>query len=141
LKIANETSASIIPICTKLEEEISDMTNEDKEMFLSEIGLSASSLYRLITEGYALLGLISFLTVGETEVRAWTIKKGTKASKAAGKIHTDLERGFIRAEVIAYDELMKCGSMIAAKEKGLVRLEGREYIMADGDVTLFRFNV
>ena len=110
-------------------------------MFLEELGIGKSGLDRLISECYDLLGLISFLTAGEDECRAWTIKKGTKAPQAAGKIHSDFERGFIRAEVIAFDDLMACGTMAAAKEKGLVRSEGKEYVMNDGDVTLFRFNV
>ena len=110
-------------------------------MFLSELGLEISGLNRIIKEGYSLLGLISFLTAGKPEVRAWTIKKGTKAPQAAGKIHTDIEKGFIRAEVTSFDDLMACGSMAAAKEKGLVRLEGKDYVMQDGDIVLFRFNV
>ena len=110
-------------------------------MFLNDIGLTQSGLDRLITACYDLLGLISYLTAGKQEVRAWTITKGTKAPQAAGKIHTDFERGFIRAEVISFDDLVKCGSMTAAKEKGLVRSEGKEYVMQDGDVVLFRFNV
>lgn len=110
-------------------------------MFLADVGLSQSGLDRLISECYTLLGLISYLTAGKQEVRAWTIKKGTKAPQAAGKIHTDFERGFIRAEVIAFNDLVACGSMAAAKEKGLVRSEGKEYVMQDGDVVLFRFNV
>ena len=117
------------------------MDDEDKAMFLSELGLEISGLNRIIKEGYALLGLISYLTAGEPEVRAWTIKKGTKAPQAAGKIHTDFEKGFIRAEVVSFDDLMACGSMAHAKEKGLVRLEGKEYVMQDGDIVLFRFNV
>ncbi|MBQ8338019.1 MAG: redox-regulated ATPase YchF [Oscillospiraceae bacterium] len=139
--IAASESSGVLSICAKIEEEISDMSNEDKLMFLSDIGLSESGLDRLIKESYSLLGLISFLTAGKQEVRAWTIKEGTKAPQAAGKIHTDFERGFIRAEIISYDELMANGSIAAAKEKGLVRLEGKEYVMKDGDVTLFRFNV
>ena len=114
---------------------------EEKAMFLSEMGLESSGLDRLITECYSLLGLISYLTAGKPEVRAWTITKGTKAPQAAGKIHTDFERGFIRAEVVAFDDLMACGSMAAAKEKGLVRSEGKDYVMKDGDIVLFRFNV
>ena len=110
-------------------------------MFLSELHLNESGLDRIIKEGYSLLGLISFLTAGEPEVRAWTITKGTKAPQAAGKIHTDFERGFIRAEVVAFDDLIACGTMAAAKEKGLVRSEGKEYVMKDGDIVLFRFNV
>lgn len=117
------------------------MEPEDKAMFLDEMGLKESGLNRIIKEGYALLGLISYLTAGKPEVRAWTIKKGTKAPQAAGKIHTDFEKGFIRAEVVGFNDLMECGSMAAAKEKGLVRLEGKEYVMQDGDIVLFRFNV
>ncbi|MGN0441076.1 MAG: redox-regulated ATPase YchF [Acutalibacteraceae bacterium] len=140
-EIAAEEHAGVLPICAGLEEEIADMDKEEKEMFLADMGLSSSGLDRLITECYSLLGLISYLTAGKQEVRAWTIKKGTKAPQAAGKIHTDFERGFIRAEVIAYDDLIECGSMTVAKEKGLVRSEGKEYVMKDGDVVLFRFNV
>lgn len=139
--IAAEENSGVLSICAKIEEEISDMDNDDKLMFLQDIGLSESGLDRLIKESYSLLGLMSFLTAGKQEVRAWTIKIGTKAPQAAGKIHTDFERGFIRAEIISYDELMACGSIAAAKEKGLVRLEGKDYVMKDGDVTLFRFNV
>ena len=117
------------------------MDAEDKEMFLSDLGLETSGLDRIIKAGYSLLGLISYLTAGQPEVRAWTIKKGTKAPQAAGKIHTDFEKGFIRAEVVAFDDLIACGTMAAAKEKGLVRLEGKEYVMQDGDIVLFRFNV
>ncbi len=140
-EIAEAEHAGVLPICAGLEEEIADMEREEKEMFLADMGLSSSGLDRLITECYSLLGLISYLTAGKQEVRAWTIKNGTKAPQAAGKIHTDFERGFIRAEVIAYDDLIACGSMTAAKEKGLVRSEGKEYVMKDGDVVLFRFNV
>ncbi len=140
-EIAASESSGVLSICAKIEEEISDMSNEDKLMFLADIGLSESGLDRLIKESYSLLGLISFLTAGKQEVRAWTIKEGTKAPQAAGKIHTDFERGFIRAEIISYDELMANGSIAAAKERGLVRLEGKDYVMKDGDVTLFRFNV
>ncbi|MGN0553573.1 MAG: redox-regulated ATPase YchF, partial [Oscillospiraceae bacterium] len=140
-QIAEEEKASVFPICAQLEAEISDMGDEDKAMFLSELGLEVSGLDRIIKEGYALLGLISFLTSGKDEVRAWTITKGTKAPKAAGKIHTDFEKGFIRAEVVSFDDLMACGTMAAAKEKGLVRLEGKEYVVQDGDIILFRFNV
>lgn len=141
LAIAKEENSAVLPICAKIEEEIADMDAEDKEMFLNELNLNESGLDRIIKEGYALLGLISFLTAGEPEVRAWTITKGTKAPQAAGKIHTDFERGFIRAEVVSFDDLMANGSMAAAKEKGLVRLEGKEYVMKDGDIVLFRFNV
>lgn len=140
-KIAQEEHAAVLPICAQMEAEISDMSTEDKEMFLGELGLKESGLNRIIKEGYSLLGLISYLTAGQPEVRAWTIKQGTKAPQAAGKIHTDFEKGFIRAEVISFDDLMECGTMAAAKEKGLVRLEGKEYVMQDGDIVLFRFNV
>ncbi len=140
-EIAEREHAAVLPICAQLEAEISDMNDEDKKMFLSELGLEVSGLDRIIKEGYALLGLISYLTAGQPEVRAWTIKKGTKAPQAAGKIHTDFEKGFIRAEVVSFNDLMACGSMTAAKEKGLVRSEGKEYVMQDGDVVLFRFNV
>ena len=140
-KIAAEEHAGVLPICAQIEEEIVEMDKEEKEMFLADMGLEESGLDRLIKECYALLGLISYLTAGKQEVRAWTIKKGTKAPQAAGKIHSDFKRGFIRAEVIAYDDLIACGSMTAAKEKGLVRSEGKDYVMKDGDVVLFRFNV
>lgn len=133
--------AAVLPICAELEAQLADMDKEEKEMFLSELGLSRSGLDRLISECYSLLGLISYLTAGQPEVRAWTIRKGTRAPQAAGKIHSDFERGFIRAEVIAYDEFIKYRSMAAAKEKGLVRSEGKEYVMQDGDIVLFRFNV
>lgn len=140
-KKAKEEGSAVLPICAQIEAEISDMSDEDKQMFLSELGLEISGLGRIIKEGYSLLGLISFLTAGEPEVRAWTIKKGTKAPQAAGKIHTDFEKGFIRAEVVSFDDLMKCGSMAHVKEKGLLRLEGKDYVMKDGDIVLFRFNV
>ena len=117
------------------------MDAEEKAMFLSDMGLKESGLDRLIRKSYDLLGLISFLTAGAPEVRAWTITKGTKAPQAAGKIHTDFERGFIRAEVVSYDDLMACGTMAAAREKGLIRSEGKEYVVQDGDIILFRFNV
>lgn len=139
--LAKEEHSAVLPICAQIEAEIADMGDEDKEMFLSELGLEVSGLGRIIKEGYALLGLISYLTAGKQEVRAWTIKDGTKAPQAAGKIHTDFEKGFIRAEVISFSDLMECGTMAAAKEKGLVRLEGKEYVMQDGDIVLFRFNV
>lgn len=139
--IAAAEHAGCLPICGKIEEDIASFEPAEKEGFLSELGLEASGLDHLIQEGYKLLGLISFLTAGEQEVRAWTITKGTKAPQAAGKIHSDIERGFIRAEIVAYDDIIACGSMAAAREKGLVRSEGKEYIMKDGDVTLFRFNV
>ena len=117
------------------------MDAEDKKMFLADLGLEVSGLNRIIKEGYSLLGLISYLTAGKQEVRAWTITRGTKAPQAAGKIHTDFEKGFIRAEVVSYDDLISSGTMAAAKEKGLVRLEGKEYVVQDGDIVLFRFNV
>lgn len=139
--VADDEGSSVLPICAKIEEEISELAPEDQLLFLQDIGLSESGLDRLISASYTLLGLISFLTAGKQEVRAWTIRQGTRAPQAAGKIHTDFERGFIRAEIISYDELMACGSLAAAKEKGLVRLEGKDYVMQDGDVTLFRFNV
>ena len=140
-EIAAAEGSAVLPICAQIEAEISDMNDEDKEMFLSDLGLEQSGLNRIIKEGYALLGYISFLTAGEPEVRAWTIVKDTKAPQAAGKIHTDFEKGFIRAEVVSFDDLMACGSMNGAKEKGLVRLEGKDYVMQDGDIVLFRFNV
>lgn len=140
-KIADEQHAAVLPICAEIEAEISGMDPEEKELFLADMGLTESGLDRLINACYSLLGLISYLTAGKPEVRAWTIKKGTKAPQAAGKIHSDFERGFIRAEVIAFDDLMACGTMAAAKEKGLVRSEGKEYVMQDGDIVLFRFNV
>lgn len=140
-EVADSEHAAVLPICAESEAAISDMDYEEKALFLAEMGLEHSGLDRLITECYSLLGLISYLTAGKPEVRAWTIKKGTKAPQAAGKIHTDFERGFIRAEVISFDDLVACGSMTAAKEKGLVRSEGKEYVMKDGDIVLFRFNV
>ena len=140
-KIADAEGAQVLPICAKIEQEIGELPEEDKAMFLEELGLAESGLDRLIKCSYALLGLISFLTCGPDECRAWTIKKGTKAPQAAGKIHSDFERGFIRAEIVAFDDLKACGSMAAAKEKGLVRSEGKDYVMQDGDVVLFRFNV
>lgn len=139
--IADSEHAGVLPICAEIEAEISGMEPEEKEMFLMDMGLSESGLDRLIRACYSLLGLISYLTAGQPEVRAWTITKGTKAPQAAGKIHSDFERGFIRAEVIAFDDLIACGTMAAAKEKGLVRSEGKEYVMQDGDIVLFRFNV
>ncbi len=139
--IAEAENSAVLPICAQVEAEIGDMPEEDKQMFLEELGLTESGLNRIIQTGYSLLGLISFLTAGKQEVRAWTITRGTKAPQAAGKIHTDFEKGFIRAEVIAYDDLMRCGTMAAAKEQGLLRLEGKEYVMQDGDIVVFRFNV
>ena len=140
-EIAASEHAEVLPICAKIEEEITDMPPEDKLLFLEEMGLHESGRDRLIKKSYDLLGLISYLTAGKQEVRAWTITKGTKAPQAAGKIHSDFEKGFIRAEIVSFDELMACGSMAAAKEKGLVRSEGKDYVMQDGDVVLFRFNV
>ena len=141
-EFAKQENAEVIPLCVKIEEELSTLENEDKEEMLEALGLEESGLDKLIKASYKLLGLMSFLTAGEPEVRAWTIKIGTKAPQAAGKIHSDIERGFIRAEVVSYDELMKCnGSMVQAREKGLIRSEGKEYIMQDGDIVLFRFNV
>lgn len=140
-EIAKRDGAGCLPICAKIEEDIASYTPEEKAEFLSELGLDASGLDSLIKESYSLLGLISYLTAGEPEVRAWTIEKGTRAPQAAGKIHSDFERGFIRAEVVAYQDLIAYGSLPAAREKGLVRSEGKEYVMQDGDVTLFRFNV
>ncbi|MEG1720759.1 MAG: redox-regulated ATPase YchF [Pseudoflavonifractor sp.] len=140
-EIAATEGAQVIPVCAKLEAEIAELEPEDKRMFLEELGIPQSGLDRLITACYTLLGLISFLTSGEDECRAWTIIRGTKAPQAAGKIHTDFERGFIRAEVIAFEDLKKNGSMNAAKEKGQVRSEGKEYVVKDGDIILFRFNV
>ena len=134
-------NAEVIPLCVKLEEELSVLDKEDKKEMLKELGLSESGLDKVIKASYKLLGLMSFLTAGEPEVRAWTIKIGTKAPQAAGKIHSDIERGFIRAEVVSFDDLIKCGSMVQAREKGLVRSEGKDYIMQDGDIVLFRFNV
>ncbi|UZT82323.1 redox-regulated ATPase YchF [Caproicibacterium sp. BJN0003] len=139
--IANEEHAAVLPICAEMEAEMGDMEPDEKELFLADLGLKESGLDRLIRACYSLLGLISFLTAGEPEVRAWTIKKGTKAPQAAGKIHTDFERGFIRAEIVSFKDLVECGSIAAAKEKGLYRSEGKDYVMQDGDVVLFRFNV
>ncbi len=140
-ELAEKEGSQVMPVSARIEEEIAQLDGEEKQMFLEELNMSESGLDRLIKASYTLLGLISYLTAGEPEVRAWTITKGTKAPQAAGKIHTDFERGFIRAEVVHYDDLMTCGSMTAAKEKGLVRSEGKEYIMKDGDIVLFRFNV
>ncbi len=138
---AKKEKAEVIPLCVKIEEELSSLDDDDKKEMLEALGLSESGLDKVIKKSYDLLGLMSFLTAGEPEVRAWTIKKGTKAPEAAGKIHSDIQRGFIKAEVVSYDDLMKEGSMLAAKEKGLVRSEGKEYIMQDGDIVLFKFNV
>ena len=139
--IAEGEGSEVLPICAELEAQIASLEPEEKEMFLEELGVESGGLDLLVKKSYALLGLISYLTAGQPEVRAWTITKGTKAPQAAGKIHSDFERGFIRAEVIAYEDLIALGSIAAAKEKGLVRSEGKEYVMKDGDVVLFRFNV
>ncbi len=138
---ASKDGSEVFVLCAKIEEEISELDNDEKEEFLSALGVSSSGLDRLIKASYKLLGLISYLTSGPDETRAWTIKNGTKAPQAAGKIHTDFERGFIRAEVVAFDDLDRLGSMTAAKEQGLVRSEGKDYVVKDGDVILFRFNV
>lgn len=133
--------AEVIPVCAGIEAEIAELDPEEKKMFLDEMGIKESGLDRLIKASYSLLGYISYLTAGPKEVRAWTITRGTKAPQAAGKIHSDFERGFIRAEIVSFDDLMECGSMTAAKERGLVRSEGKDYVICDGDVVLFRFNV
>jgi len=138
---AKQENAEVIPVCVKVEEELSGLDDADKNEMLEALGIEESGLDKLIKKSYDLLGLMSFLTAGEPEVRAWTIKKGTKAPQAAGKIHSDIERGFIKAEVVSYDDLMREGSMVAAREKGLIRSEGKEYIMQDGDIVLFKFNV
>ena len=138
---AKKEGSDIVPLCVKIEEEISTLDDGDKKEMLEALGLEESGLDKLIKKSYDLLGLMSFLTAGEPEVRAWTIKKGTKAPEAAGKIHSDIQRGFIKAEVVSFDDLMNCGSMVEAKEKGLVRSEGKDYIMQDGDIVLFKFNV
>mgnify|MGYP000827090019 FL=1 len=140
--LAQKEGAQVLPICAKLEQDIAELEGEEKLMFLEELGVEESGLDRLIKCSYALLGLISFLTYGKDECRAWTIRKGTKAPQAAGKIHSDIERGFIRAETINFDEMMACGgSVAAAKEKGLLRSEGKDYVVKDGDMIYFRFNV
>ena len=140
-ELAEKEGAQVLPICAKMEQDIAELEGEDRQMFLEELGVTESGLDRLIKCSYSLLGLISFLTYGKDECRAWTIRKGTKAPQAAGKIHSDIERGFIRAEVIAYDEMIKHGGVNAAKEKGQLRSEGKEYVMQDGDMVYFRFNV
>ena len=139
--IAEAEGSEVIAICARIEEEIAELEPEEKKEFLAEMGMAESGLDKIVKSSYKLLGLISYLTAGEPEVRAWTITNGTKAPQAAGKIHSDFEKGFIRAEVIHYDDLIACGNMVAAKEKGLVRSEGKEYVMKDGDIVLFRFNV
>ena len=141
IEYASEEKAEVIPLCVKIEEELASLEGDDKKEMLEALGLQESGLDKVIKASYDLLGLMSFLTAGEPEVRAWTIKKGTKAPAAAGKIHSDIERGFIRAEIVSYDDLVREGSMNAAKEKGLVRSEGKDYIMQEGDIVLFRFNV
>lgn len=138
---AEKENCEVFVVCAQIEQEIAELEDDEKKMFLEDLGLEDSGLEKLIRASYSLLGLISYLTAGEPEVRAWTIKKGTKAPQAAGKIHSDFERGFIRAEIVSYDDLMDCGTYAAAKEKGLVRLEGKEYVVKDGDIILFRFNV
>ena len=138
---AKETNSEVFVICAQIEEEISELEDDEKQMFLEDLGLKESGLEKLIKASYSLLGLLSYLTAGETETRAWTIRRGTKAPQAAGKIHSDFERGFIRAEVVNYQDLLDCGAYSVAKEKGLVRLEGKDYVVQDGDVILFRFNV
>ena len=138
---AKREDCEVFVVCAEIEQEIAELDDDEKSMFLEELGLKESGLEKLIKASYSLLGLISYLTAGEPEVRAWTIKKGTKAPQAAGKIHSDFERGFIRAEIVSYDDLMACGTYNAAKEKGLVRLEGKDYVVQDGDIILFRFNV
>ncbi len=138
---AASEGSEVFVICAQIEQEIAELDDDEKKMFLEDLGLSESGLEKLIKASYRLLGLISYLTAGPTESRAWTIKKGTKAPQAAGKIHSDFERGFIKAEVVSYDDLMACGTYNAAKEKGLVRMEGKEYVVKDGDIVLFRFNV
>lgn len=140
-RMAAEEESEVFVVCAQIEQEIAELDDEERAMFLEELGLKESGLDKLIRASYHLLGLISFLTSGEDETRAWTIKDGTKAPQAAGKIHTDFERGFIRAEVVAYDDLIAGGSIAAVREKGLVRLEGKEYVVKDGDVIVFRFNV
>lgn len=140
-EIANSESAEVIVLCAKIEEELSELSKEEQEMFKEELGIKDSGLDKLVTASYSLLGLMSFLTAGEKEVRAWTIKKGSKAPQAAGKIHTDFEKGFIKAEVVSYNDLMEAGSYLSAREKGKVRIEGKDYIVQEGDIMLFRFNV
>lgn len=141
IQYAEQENAEVVPLCVKIEEELASLEEQDKQEMMEALGIKKSGLEMVIQKSYNLLGLMSFLTAGEPEVRAWTIKKGTKAPQAAGKIHTDIERGFIRAEVVSYNDLIKEGSMVNAKEKGLVRSEGKDYIMQEGDIVLFRFNV
>lgn len=141
IQYSEQENAEVVPLCVKIEEELASLEEQDKQEMMEALGIKKSGLDMVIQKSYNLLGLMSFLTAGEPEVRAWTIKKGTKAPQAAGKIHTDIERGFIRAEVVSYNDLIKEGSMVNAKEKGLVRSEGKDYIMQEGDIVLFRFNV
>lgn len=140
-KYAGEHSSEVFVICAEIEAELSELDDEEKKDFLEDLGLTESGLDKLIEASYRTLGLMSFLTAGEDETRAWTIKVGTKAPQAAGKIHTDFERGFIKAEVVNYQDLLNSGSYAGAREKGLVRMEGKDYVVRDGDVILFRFNV
>ena len=140
-EIAGQENSQVLPICAEMEAEIAGLDKEEKDMFLADLGIEQGGLDLLIQRSYDLLGLISYLTAGQPEVRAWTIKKGTKAPQAAGKIHSDFEKGFIRAEVISFENLIECGSLAAAREKGLIRSEGKEYVMKDGDVVHFLFNV
>ena len=140
-EFASEEGSEVISLCAKIEEELTKLEPDEKEMFKEELGIKESGLEKLVVAGYSLLGLMSYLTAGEPEVRAWTIKKGTKAPQAAGKIHTDFEKGFIKAEVVSFKDLMEAGSYVGAKEKGKVRIEGKEYVVQDGDIMLFRFNV
>lgn len=139
-EIAQKENAKVVTLCTKIEEELALLDKDERDMFKDELGIKSSGLEKLVVASYDLLGLMSYLTAGEKEVRAWTISKGTKAPQAAGKIHTDFEKGFIKAEVVSYDDLVDAGSFLKAKEKGKVRMEGKEYVMQDGDVVLFRFN-
>lgn len=138
---AQKEGAEVVVVSAKVEEELAQLEDEERTMFLNELGLESAGLDRLVEASYRLLGLISYLTAGPKEVRAWTIEKGTKAPQAAGKIHSDFEKGFIRAEIVTYEDLVACGSIAAAREKGLYRSEGKEYVIQDGDVVLFRFNV
>ncbi|MBQ2318443.1 MAG: DUF933 domain-containing protein, partial [Lachnospiraceae bacterium] len=138
---AKNEGSEVFVVCAEMEQELSELDEEEKAMFLEDLGVTSSGLDKLVAASYNLLGLMSFLTAGEDECRAWTIKKGTKAPQAAGKIHTDFERGFICAEVVNYQDLLDCGSLAAAKEKGIVGTQGKDYVVQDGDVILFRFNV
>lgn len=139
-EIASKEKAKVVVLCTKIEEELASLDKDERQMFKDELGIKSSGLEKLVVASYDLLGLMSYLTAGEKEVRAWTITKGTKAPAAAGKIHTDFEKGFIKAEIVSYDDLVEAGSFTHAKEKGKVRIEGKDYVMQDGDVVLFRFN-